>query len=105
MSVPRPVGESHQALRDRPQRERSGVQPPQVHAIGQHAHRDLQQRVRPEERRQQHALGFRAELQLLGDQRQRERDRRAIEVVDERRGEEQADDRPASGVGQPNGDF
>ena len=65
------------------------------------AHRDLQQRVRPEERRQQHALGLRAEVQFLGDQRQREGNRGAIEVVDERRREEQADDRPSARIGEP----
>ncbi len=91
-------GQAHQSLRDRPQRERDGVEPSQIHPIGEHAHRNLHQRIRPEERGEQDAFRFRPEVQLLRDQRERKRDRRPVEIVDERREEEQADDDPALAV-------
>src|SRR5439155_14525673 len=70
-----------------------------IEAVGAPTNGNLHQRIRPKECGQEQAFGGRTESQIVGDERERDRDRRAIEIIDERGKKEQTYDRPTSSVG------
>ena len=71
-------------LKESPSQSRGGDDDARLKPIGEHAARDLHQRVGEKERAENESLRPEVEIELLGDHRHRDRDGCAIDVVDRR---------------------
>ena len=82
-----------------PERKHASVEPAQIEAIGTPAHGHLHDGIGPKKGRKQDALERRAQSQVLRNGRKRQRQRGAIQVVDQASREKQPHNRPAARVG------
>ena len=82
-------------LKKTPSQGRGGDDDARLEAIGEHAARDLHQRVCEKERAKNESLRPEVEIELLRDHRHRDRDGCAIDIVDRDEHQHEQEDAPA----------
>ena len=87
-----PGDEPGESAGDAPEGEEAGVEPAEVHAVGQPADGDLHGGVRPEEGREKDAHARGAEMEVGGDGGEGDGEDGAVEVIDEPGEEEKEGD-------------